>query len=137
MYNKKFYVSRMFFYMAIALVLGVPFAIFVPVDPQLTAMSSKIVMRVFNGLFYGGILVTAWGGFGIASNLGGFTMWTYSFKKTWQLVFRPNADLGEKRLGSYHEFLADRKKKPEVLEMLLGGLIPTLLSTIIGLIIYF
>ena len=133
---KKFYVSRMFFYLAIALVLGVPFAIFVPIDPQQTDMVAKVMMRVFNGMFYGGALVFAWGGFGLASNLGGFTFWSYSIKKTWQIVFRPNADLGEKKLGSYPEYLAERKKKHEVLEMLLGGLIPALISVIVPLFIF-
>ena len=133
---KKFYVSRMFFYLAIALILGLPFAVFVPIDPQLTEMGSKILMRVFNGMFYGGVLVFAWGGFGLASNLGGFTFWTYSMKKTWQIVFRPNADLGEKKLGSYPDYLAARRKKPEVLEMLLGGLIPALISVFVPLFIF-
>ena len=134
--NKKFYPSRMFFYMMIALILGIPFALFVPIDPLLAETGAKILMRIFNGLFYGGILVFAWGGFGLASNLGGFTFWSYSIKKTWQIVFRPNADLGEKKLGSYPDYLAAHKKKPEVLEMVVGGLIPALISIILPLFIY-
>lgn len=133
---KKFYPSRMFFYMAISLVLGIPFALFVPIDPMLTETGLKILMRVFNGMFYGGVLVFAWGGFGLATNLGGFSFWNYSIKKTWQIVFRPNADLGEKKLGSYPEYLAQRKKKHEVFEMLLGGLVPALISIIVPLFLY-
>lgn len=134
--KKKFYPSRMFFYMGIALILGIPFAIFVPVDPLLTATSDIILMRVFNGLFYGGLLVGSWGGIGIATNLGGFSLVNYSMKKTWQVLFKSNQDLGEKKLGSYHEYLNERKKKPEVFEMMLGGVIPAVVSLIISCFIY-
>jgi len=136
--NKKFYFlwSRFFFYLAIALVLGVPFALFVPVNTLLPE-NVQLYHRIFNGLLYGGLLVFCYGGFAVAFNLGGFHMFKYSIKKTWQVVFnRGKGENGEKALGTYPEYLAQQKPKPEALEAFLGGLVPMIVSFVIGGIMY-
>lgn len=119
-------------YLLCALVLGVPFAIAFPVSTD-----KVLLTRILNGLFFGGLLVAAWGGIALAANLGAFSLIAYSNKKVWQTIFRKRENIPEeKRVGSYFDYLQKKKKRREVREMLLAGFIPLIVSVVVSFICF-
>ena len=121
-------------YTGFALLLSIPFALFFQNTLPDKSEFMNIMLKVSNGLSIGGVLMICWAGWGLAYNLGSLALASYSIKKTWQIVTnKGQAELGEKKLGTYDEYLASRKKKRDLLPRFLGGLVPVILS----LVIYF
>ena len=130
--NKKpFNFPHFFLYLAVALILAVPFAFVFRISTDKVALT-----RICNGLFFGGVIVFCLGAIAAAANLGAFALITYANKKVWQVLLRKGNDGDEKKLGSYYEYLSTRKKRKEIREMLFAGLIPIVVSVTLS-IIYF
>lgn len=127
------FVKQFFIYMGFGLLLAVPFALLSHSLPNNTDFHN-IMLKISNGLSMGGLLIMCWAAWGLAYNLGSLAIASYSIKKTWQVVTnRGKAELGDKKLGTYDEYLASRKKKTDLLPRFLGGAVPAVIS----LIIYF
>ncbi len=130
--NKQPFNFRHFFlFLAIALILAVPFAFVYPVSSDLVVLT-----RICNGLFFGGVVVFSLGAIALADNLGAFALLIYANKKVWQVVLRKGNDGDEKKLGSYFDYLSTRKKRKEILEMVLAGLIPIAVSLTLSFIYF-
>ena len=127
------FLKQFLMYAGYAFLIAVPFSLLSPTLPDYSQFLN-IMFRISNGLTIGGVAMLCWAGWGLAYNLGSLAIATYSIKKTWQVIRnRGKAELGDKKLGTYDEYLASRKKKTDLLPRFLGGLLPIILS----LVVYF
>lgn len=68
-------------------------------------------MRIVNSVFLGGLILTAVGGLGFASWLGGFDLFEYAHKKL-SRYSKKNIEEGVKDdVGSYYDFISQKQRK--------------------------
>jgi hypothetical protein len=68
-------------------------------------------MRIVNSIFLGGLILTAFGGLGFASWLGGFDLFEYAHKKL-SRYSKKNIEEGIKDdVGSYYDFISQKQRK--------------------------
>ena len=129
------FLQQFFMHLGIALLISVVCAL---LSPRKMPGASDFILNLLkacDGLTIGGALVCCWAAWGLAYNLGSLAIASYSIKKTWQVVTnKGRAELGEKKLGTYDEYLASRRKKRNLLPQFLGGLVPVIASLIISII---
>ncbi len=126
------FLKQFFMYFGIALMISV--VCFLLSQRKVDGVTDYL-LKVCDGLGVGGALVACWAAWGLAYNLGSLAIAVYSIKKTWQVIGnRGQAELGQKKLGTYDEYLASRKKKTNLLPQFLGGLLPIIISFLIDII---
>lgn len=78
-------------------------------------------MRIINSIFLGGLILTAVGGLGFASWLGGFDLFEYAHKKL-SRYSKKNIEEGVKDdVGSYYDFISGKERKSTFLIPLCVG----------------
>lgn len=128
------FLQQFFMHLGVALLIAVVCALLSPRKMPGASEFTLNLLKACDGLTVGGALVACWAAWGLAYNLGSLAIASYSIKKTWQVVTnKGKAELGEKKLGTYDEYLSSRKKKRNLLPQFLGGIVPIVAS----LIIYF
>lgn len=92
----------------------------------------SLSVRIVNAFTIGGLVMAAIGGLGFAGYLGGFELFSYSFKKL-RRYSRKNKDLpDEDDVGSYYDYINSRRKTLDFLIPLAIGAVFIAISLCIG-----
>ena len=93
--------------------------------------------RMINCLFLGGMLPFIWGAARFIRGSGTFDLFVYSHRKVWKYGKRHEKEEEENEaiapgttetLGSYYDYLSEKKKGPSCLEPLAAGAVFLILS---------